>query len=114
MIAKLWASCLLLLALSPLTAPFSTCDLSILLRHPIHHSGSHGRQIRRAPSTALGDSELSVPRSPAGGRDRIKRIASSSRLIATASASPTTARGAFRRGDLNGLKLSRLAVILRL
>jgi hypothetical protein len=38
-VARLLAGCLLLLAASPVTAPFTTCELSDFIRH--HHPADH-------------------------------------------------------------------------
>jgi len=114
MIAKMMAWCLFALALSPLTAPFSTCDLSILLHHPIHRARSLGHQLRRAGSSMPGDSDLSVPRLRSGGRDRTRRDASSGLTVVSAATASTTVRSPLQLRAPSGLTLSNFAIILRL
>jgi hypothetical protein len=48
--ARILAVCLLAFALSPVTAPFTTCDLADFMQsHPADHAGHHpGRQMAEA------------------------------------------------------------------
>ncbi len=67
MTAKISALCLLLLALTPVTGPFSTGDGAARLRHVRLHSGAYARRVRREPAT-IAEIDLSAPPGTAGGR----------------------------------------------
>ena len=76
MIPKLRAICLVLLALSPLTAPFGSCDVSTLFRASVHLTGSqaHARRLGRVGSKTANDTELSVHLLASDGREEAKRF----------------------------------------
>src|SRR5215212_9111410 len=67
MTGKIWAVCLLVLALSPVRGPSCACDVSALLRHGTPHAAASARRLRRVPMT-LDDIELSVHERPVRGR----------------------------------------------
>jgi hypothetical protein len=76
MLRKFSAASLIVLALSPFTAPFSTCDLSTLLGH----AGTHGVPLAPRSKTALTtDSSVSTVPSAITRTARAKTLVTTSR-----------------------------------
>jgi hypothetical protein len=99
MLARFCASTLLLLILSPFTAPFSTYDLG----HVVGHRTRQGAPLdeRGAPNAVAADASTSlVPAVPAAGRVRILALAALRAASMVAAPSTHAPRSAPARGTI--------------
>jgi hypothetical protein len=113
MLSKIWTAFLIVLAVSPFTAPFSTCELSLLSSRTSHDGVPPTRRASHAVSRTLPNLALSVARISARKRTGLRRLAAwdrrlSARVAARNAQLPWLAPASYQRSS------SAFAAVLRL